>query len=122
MTAGNFPMTLDEANHRLMIACRVPARLLVFDTQSGKEVAKLDLHGDCDDLFYDAARRQLYASCGEGFIDVFSQADADHYALKEAVKTEHKARTCFFDGERVYLAVPLSGNRPAQVQVYRVER
>jgi YVTN family beta-propeller protein len=122
MAAANFPMTLDEANHRLMIACRAPARLLVLDTMSGKEVAKLDLHGDCDDLFYDAARRQLYASCGEGFIDVFSQTDADRYVLKEAIATERKARTCFFDGARVYLAVPQRGDQPARIQCYRVER
>jgi len=122
LAAANFPMALDEANHRLVVACRVPARLVVFDTESGKEVAKLDLHGDCDDLFFDPARRQLYASCGEGFIDVFSQTDADHYALKEAVKTEAKARTGFFDGERIYLAVPKQGDRPAEVRCYRIEK
>jgi hypothetical protein len=121
LVAANFPMTLDEANHRLMIGCRVPARLLVFDTASGKEVAKLDLHGDCDDLFFDAPGRQIYASCGEGFIDVFAQTDADHYRLKEAVKTTPKARTCFFDGDHLYLAVPKRGNTAAEVQCYRVE-
>jgi hypothetical protein len=119
--AGNFPMALDEASHRLMIACRVPARLIILDTESGKEVAKLDLHGDCDDLFFDPVRRQLYASCGEGFIDVFGQMDADHYALREAIKTEDRARTCFADGERLYLAVPKRGDQSAQVQCYRLE-
>lgn len=122
LVAANFPMALDEPNHRLMIGCRVPARLIVFDTESGREVAKLDLHGDCDDLFFDPARRQIYASCGEGFIDVFTQSDADHYALKESVKTESKARTCFFDGDRLYLAVPKRGDRPAEVRCYRVEK
>ena len=119
--AANFPMALDEANHRLMVACRLPARLIVFDTESGKEVAKLDLHGDCDDLFFDPVRRQLYASCGEGFIDVFSRTEADHYTLKEAEKTVGKARTCFVDGEHLYLAVPKRGDEPAQVQCYRIE-
>jgi DNA-binding beta-propeller fold protein YncE len=122
LAAANFPMALDEPNHRLMVACRVPARLIVFDTASGKEITKLDLHGDCDDLFFDAARHQIYASCGEGFIDVFTQTDADHYALKEAIKTENKARTCFFDGDRFYLAVPKRGERPAEVRCYRVEK
>jgi YVTN family beta-propeller protein len=121
LIAANFPMALDESNHRLMIASRVPARLMVFDTESGKEVARLDLHGDCDDLFVDPARRQIYASCGEGFIDVFAQTDADHYAPKESVRTEAKARTCFFDGERIYLAVPKRGDRSAEVRCYRVE-
>jgi len=121
LAGANFPMALDEANHRLMVACRAPACLLVFDTESGKEVAKVDLHGDCDDLFFDARRRQLYASCGEGFIDVFEQKDPDHYVLKEAVKTAAKARTAFFDGERLYLAVPRRGDQRAEVRCYRIE-
>jgi hypothetical protein len=115
---ANFPMALDEAAHRLFVGCRVPARLLVFDTATGRELAKFDLHGDCDDLFFDATRHLLYASCGEGFIDVFNQTDADHYTLRESVPTVAKARTCFFDGTHLYLAVPKSGAREAAVRVY----
>jgi DNA-binding beta-propeller fold protein YncE len=33
---ANFPMALDEANHRLFVGCRQPARLVVFDTAAGK--------------------------------------------------------------------------------------
>jgi hypothetical protein len=32
----NFPMALDEANHRLFVGCRRPAKVLVFDTATGK--------------------------------------------------------------------------------------
>jgi hypothetical protein len=120
--AANFPMTLDEAHHRLFVGCRMPARLLVFDTESGRQVAKLDLHGDCDDLFYDEPRRRLYASCGEGFIDVFAQTDADHYTPDESVKTVKGARSCFFDGERIFLAVPRDGGHAAEVREYGVLR
>ena len=118
--AGNFPMALDEARHRLFLACRSPARLLVLDTGSGRELASLKLHGDCDDLFFDAERHQLYASCGEGFIDIFTQIEADHYALTESVPTTAKARTCFFDGRQIYLAVPKVGGRDAEIRVYAV--
>jgi DNA-binding beta-propeller fold protein YncE len=118
---ANFPMAFDETNRRLIVACRRPAQLLVFDTTSGHEIAKVDLHGDCDDLFLDPIRKQLYASCGEGFIDVFAQADPDHYALKEAIPTETKARTSFFDGSRLYLAVPKRGSHFAEVRCYRIE-
>ena len=115
-------MALDESTHRLYIGCRTPARLLVIDTESGKEVAQLKLHGDCDDLFFDAARHQLYASCGEGFIDVFTQTDADHCVFKESVATVAKARTCYFDGQQIFLAVPKRGDQPAEVRCYRVSR
>jgi DNA-binding beta-propeller fold protein YncE len=52
---ANFPMALDDAAHRAFVGCRQPARLLVFDTDSGNQVADLELHGDCDDVFYDAS-------------------------------------------------------------------
>lgn len=118
--SANFPMALDESTHRLFTGCRSPARLLVLDTESGREVATLDLHGDCDDLFFDTARRQIYASCGEGFIDVFAQLAADRYARTEAVASVAKARTCYFDGQRIYLAVPRRGDQPAEIRCYRV--
>src|SRR5262245_61207960 len=35
----NYPMALDEAHHRLLIGCRVPARMLAFDTETGKQTA-----------------------------------------------------------------------------------
>ena len=37
--------------------------------------------GDADDVFYDAARKRVYISGGEGFIDIFGQRDRDHYQL-----------------------------------------
>ncbi|HTQ31003.1 MAG TPA: YncE family protein [Opitutaceae bacterium] len=120
LAAANFPLALDETDHRLFVGCRLPARLLVFDTTTGREIAKCDLHGDCDDLFYDVSRRQIYASCGAGFIDVFAQADAGHYALCESVATAPKARTSFFDGDRIYLAVPKRGDQPAEIRCYRL--
>ena len=79
MAFANYPMTLDEADHRLFVVTRFPARLLVFDTNTGKTVQSLPAVGDCDDLFYDRARKRIYASGGEGAISVFQQKDADHY-------------------------------------------
>jgi DNA-binding beta-propeller fold protein YncE len=120
LAAGNYPLALDEKHHRLFVACRLPARLLVFDTETGKESARLDLHGDCDDLFYDAAHNRLYASCGEGFIDIFDQASAGQLQLGESVSTAAKARTCLLAGEMLYLAVPHRGRQAAEVRCYRV--
>ncbi len=116
--AANFPMALDQAHHRAFVGCRTPAHLLVFDTESGKQIAKRDLHGDCDDVFFDATRQQIYASCGEGFIDVFAASDGDHYTLREAINTTPRARTCYFAGDQIYLAVPRQGAVDAHIDVY----
>jgi hypothetical protein len=46
-------MALDEKDHRLFVVTRLPARLLVLDTASGKIIQSLSSVGDCDDVFYD---------------------------------------------------------------------
>jgi DNA-binding beta-propeller fold protein YncE len=118
---ANFPMALDETNHRLLIGCRKPARLVVLDTATGKPAADMAISGDIDDLFYDAKLKRLYLSCGEGFVDVIEQRDADRYQLRERIPTRAGARTSFFSAElnEFYLAVPQRGSEQAELRVFR---
>jgi DNA-binding beta-propeller fold protein YncE len=116
---SNFPMALDEANHRLFVGCRRPAKVLIYDTTTGKEVGSFDIVGDTDDLWYDAQRKRLYVSGGEGFIDVFQQ-DANRFARVAHVATAAGARTSLFvpDQNRLYLAVPHRGGQKTGIRVY----
>src|SRR5205814_2284570 len=91
--SANFPMAFDEANHRLFIVCRSPAKLIVLNTDSGNTVTTLDVSGDADDVFYDAKRRRLYAICGEGYLDIIEQTNSDHYKRLAKVPTASGART-----------------------------
>jgi hypothetical protein len=118
---ANFPMALDEANRRLFIGCRHPARLVILDTATGKPVADVAISGDTDDLFYDARRKRIYVSCGEGMVDVLGQRDADHYEPRERIPTRAGARTSFFstDLDGFYLAVPQRGNDGAEIRCYQ---
>lgn len=117
---ANYPMALDEAGHRLFIGCRRPAKVLLYDTTSGKEVSAVDIVGDTDDLFFDAAKKRLYVSGGDGFIDVVRQLDANHFARLSRVPTAAGARTSLFVPEqnRLYLAVPHRGTQKAEIRVY----
>src|SRR3954469_13100688 len=119
---GNFPMALDEAGHRLFVGCRHPARVLIFDTTSGKEAASLDIVGDTDDLFYDAARKRLYISGGAGFIDVLDVRQPAALTRLAHVATAAGARTSLFSPQqnRLYLAVPARGAQRAEIRVYEV--
>jgi hypothetical protein len=120
---ANFPMALNEKDHRLFVGCRKPATLVVFDTERGTPVADIPISGDTDDLFYDASRRQLYISCGEGFIDVISQRDTDHYERTSRIATRPGARTSYFspDLDLFFLAVPEESGRPAELRFYHPE-
>ena len=124
MSFNNYPMALDEQNHRLFVVTRLPARLLVMDTSSGKTVQTLSAVGDCDDVFYDQSRKRIYASGGEGAISVFEQQDADHYKEVGRIATVKGARTSFFslDLSRLYLAVRRQGSSTAMIQVFEASR
>ena len=119
---ANFPMSLDETGRRLFVGARSPALMLVYDTDSGKVVAKASIGGDTDDLFFDAKRKRVYVICGEGRVDVFRQDDADHYSQIGTVKTASRARTGLFVPEegRLYVAAPAVDGAQARILVYRV--
>ena len=120
---ANFPMSLDEEGHRLFIGCRRPAKVLIYDTASGQVIGAMDIVGDTDDLFYDAARKRLYVSGGEGFLDVFQQQDVSHFTRVAHIATAAGARTSLFVPElnRLYLAVPHRGAQPAEIQVFEMK-
>jgi hypothetical protein len=120
---ANFPMALDAAQHRLFVACRHPATLLVLDTESGREIARLPSAGDADDLFYDARRKQLYLSGGEGKVDIFSQTDPEHYRLADRIDTAAGARTALFIPalDLFCLAVPRRGKQISEIRVFKVQ-
>src|SRR5213595_3492862 len=120
---GNFPMALDEANHRLFVGCRLPSKLVVLNTESGEVVAKFDISGDPDDLFYDSKRHRIYAICGAGKIDIIEQTDPNTYTTSTNVNTADGARTGLFVSERdiLFVAVPHRGSQKAEVRAYHVE-
>jgi chromate transporter len=119
---ANYPMDLDEAHHRLFIGCRHAPKLLILDAQTGQTISSLDIDADVDDVFYDQARKQIYVSCGGGYVDVFRQSDADHYASLGKVWTASGARTSLFVPElnQLMVAAPSGKNKDAQLLIYEV--
>lgn len=123
LTLGNFPMALDETNHRLFIGCRLPSKLLVLNTDSGDIVAKVDISGDPDEVFFDNKRHRIYAVCGAGKIDIIDQVGANSYKTSARVDTAEGARTGFFvaDRDRLFVAVPHRGSQQAEIRAYQIE-
>jgi len=117
---GNFPMALDEANHRLFVGCRVPSKLVVLNTESGDVVAKIDISGDPDNVFYDRKRHRIYVICGAGKVDIIEQTDANTYEAFAKIDTADGARTGLFVPERdtLFVAVPHRGSQEAEIRCY----
>src|SRR5215211_4408887 len=119
----NFPMALDEANHRLFVGTRSPAKLLVLDTETSTLVTSLDSSGDADDIFYDMQNKRIYVSGGEGAISDFEQTGPDNYSLIDKVDTAEGARTSLFVPESgtLYVAVPHRGSQQAEVRAFQTK-
>lgn len=120
---ANYPMAIDESNHRLFIVCRMPARLVVLDSDSGNLVGKWSVVGDCDDVFYDAETKRIYASGGEGHVSVFQQQGANQYRQLASVATRKGARTSLFSPESrsLYVAARRQGAEGAAIYVFHVQ-
>jgi YVTN family beta-propeller protein len=99
---SNFPLILDDGG-RVAVVFRSPARLVLFDAVTGKPGAAVDTCGDSDDLFFDAARKRFYVSCGAGVVDVFAAGDLKPLGR---VETRSGARTSLFVAEldRLFVA------------------
>ncbi len=118
LAAGNFPMALDGSGGRLFAAYRWPGTIASIDTGSGDVVGKASVCGDADDIFYDAARRRLYASCGGGSIAILDARSG--LAEASQIPTRKGARTSLFVPvlDRLFLAVPAAGELSAEIRVY----
>jgi DNA-binding beta-propeller fold protein YncE len=120
---ANFPLALDETNHRLFVGCRLPSKIIVLNTDSGEVVSRVDISEDTDELFYDARRRRIYAVCGEGKVDIIDQVDSNTYKTVAKIDTVSGARTGLFVAERdeLFVACPHRGSKKAEIRCYQIE-
>ena len=117
-------LVLDEANHRLFIATRKPAKFFVYDTDTGKVVTVLPTAEMHDDMWFDVARKRIYVT-GTETTAVMEQHDADHYTHAADVPTGYRAKTSIYVPElsRLYIAVSGKGKPDAKLalQVFDVQ-
>ena len=116
----NVAIGLDEADHRLFVACR-DGEISVIDTQSGKEVTTLPITKGVDDMKYDAVSKRIY-SAGDGSVDVYQQTDANNYKKLGTVPTGPLGRTARLVPElkKYFVAVPQHETESAKILVFEV--
>lgn len=118
--AANYPMLYDPVANAVIVAYRLPSRLVAVNADTGAVLQDLSLCGDSDDLYLDARRHRLYVSCGSGDVDVFS-AGSGRFGRMARIQTAKGARTSLFDPEldRLYVAARASSAGPGAILVYR---
>jgi hypothetical protein len=117
----NFPMALDEAHHRLMVGAWNPPRLLVFDMETGKQVASAEIASKTDDLFYDAGHGRVYVLTNQGEVEVFRQKDADHYERFASFPNPPGTQTGIFVSawSKLLAGVRKQGAGSAEIRVFQ---
>jgi hypothetical protein len=131
--AGNFPMALDPANNRLFVVARMPARLISLSTRDGSILGETPCPPQSDDLFFDA-RSGLIAVIGGGALPAGTDpggagASLDVFVIDRSgqpsrlggssLPPHSRTGTLVADRRTIYVAVPATQDRPAEVREFR---
>ncbi len=111
-------LILDEPNQRLFVTGRKPPKLVILNSADGTMVASFPISGLNDDMWFDNAKKRIYAT-GTETTTVFEQEDADHFKHLADVPTGFRAKTSIFVAElnRLYVAVSGKGKASAKLAV-----
>jgi DNA-binding beta-propeller fold protein YncE len=119
----NTSMALDETNHRLFVGCR-SGSLVVFDTDTGKQLFMLPMTTGVDDMVFDPDTRRIYASCGggEGFVEVYREEDPNHVEAIAKIPSGPAGKTSLLVTalHRYFVAVPQHDKTNAAILIYDV--
>jgi YVTN family beta-propeller protein len=118
--SANFPMSLDTLRHHVFVGYRHPARLVVYDGKTGKQLTTSEMTGDADDLYYDEASGKVFVSGGSGAVSIFKAGADGVYKQIADIPTRSGARTSLLVPELKTLVVAAreAAGRPAGLLVY----
>ena len=132
--AGNFPMTLDPAADRVFVVTRRPARLISLSARDGSVLGETPCPPESDDLFFDP-RSGLVAVIGGGTpptpadpggagasLDLFAIDGSGRPSRLAGAALPPHSRTGALaaDRRRIYVGVPGTLDRLAEVREYRL--
>jgi len=112
-------MALDRKNRRLFVGCRSKV-MAVINPDSGEVITTLPIGDHVDATAFDAERKLIFNSNGEGTITVIHQDSPDKYSVVETVKTAPKAKTMALDPKTHKLFLSTAEN--GQFEVLVVEK
>jgi DNA-binding beta-propeller fold protein YncE len=113
------PLALDESHHRLFLGTRKPPMLIVFDTETGKQITQLESVPGIDGVWYDAKSKRVYVT-GNDSIAVYDQKGADTYAPMVKLPSEAESQPSIWVPQfnRLYISVTHGGSRDPEILVY----
>ncbi|MFI5192414.1 MAG: YncE family protein [Chitinophagales bacterium] len=121
---ANFPMALDSTHHHVFVGYRHPAKLIVFDGKSGKEIGTTAMAGDADDLYYDDKTSSVFVSGGAGSINIFQDQNGTTCKQIAGIPTRSGARTSLLVPHLrlLVLAERAVSGKPADLLIYKISQ
>ncbi|WP_426670090.1 YncE family protein [Mucilaginibacter sp. McL0603] len=121
---SNFPMAYDEQQHRIIVGYRLPAKLVVYNSETGATIFSAPMVSDVDDLYWDKSSKEIFISGGGGAVNVFKQISDTAYQQTGNVKTRSGARTSLLVPELnlLLIAARADGDQKAALLVYKISR
>jgi hypothetical protein len=105
-------MAFDALGMRLFVGYRSPAVIASFDTGTGTLLGQIPNCADADDVFYDALRKRVYVSGGQGLVAILTPRGAPLTRLRMCA--EVSARTALFSPELDRLFVAARAHVPTR--------
>lgn len=117
----NYPMSLIENSHKLVVASRTIPAITFLNSESGKILQSFVCDSDPDAMFYDKRTDQLFISCGGGSLYILKNVSKESIQQPTVMKTRKGARTCLWstNTNTLYLALPEFDNKPAEIQIFK---
>lgn len=127
--ADNYPLALEPDGKLLAVVFRNPPLLVLYDRESGAELGDSPACRDADGVFFDAAHKQIYATCGSGEIGLFTIQPGQRagYFAAPPIPTQPGARTGLFVPAlgRLFVARPsgsITATLPHEIATYLLDQ
>lgn len=109
---GPTGLAYDKITKRLFAGC--DKMLAVVDATTGKLIATPAIGDGCDGVAFDATKKNIYTSNGEGTITVIHEESADKYTITENITSKKGARTIAIDKVTGKLYLPTAEFEPME--------
>jgi YVTN family beta-propeller protein len=106
-------LALDLETNRLFAVCGNKL-MIVVNALNGKIVTKLPIGDGCDGVAFDAKKKLVFSSNGEGNITVVKEDSANHFSVIQTIPTQKGARTITLNKTTNQLYTPTAdfGKKP----------
>jgi DNA-binding beta-propeller fold protein YncE len=105
-------LSMDAANRRLFVGCRNKL-MVVVNADDGKVVTTLPIGDRVDATFYDPESKLVFASNGDGTVNIIRQEGADKYVAVGTLHTRPGSKTMGQDPKTHRLFIPAAEFKPA---------